>query len=385
MDHPNIVRLYGVYEDQRHLYLVMELCQGGELFDHLSEVFALGEKGARICMRQVFASVAYCHSKGIVHRDLKPENYLLLDKNRPLEQTLLKLIDFGLAKNMPENGLLKSAVGTPYYVAPEVLAQAYTEAADTWSAGVMLYIMICGAPPFNAAKDSDILKLIKKGQYSMEGGVWPTVSDASKSLIKACLEMDHQKRITAQDALSHERQRFRQFSMANRFRKAALTAVACQLNEDEQKELREIFMRLDTNGDGYLSLEEMKHALQHQLDTADLEQVLKNVDSNGDGRIEYTEPSQRCQSSLLPPWINIFIAMRPIAGVAPNCFLRSLSLGTGASVGGFHEFGGGYENSSMRSLSQEDGDGKITYAELQQVLVDNELSSKAVAFQDAPG
>ena len=156
-------------------------------------------------MRQVFASVAYCHSKGIVHRDLKPENYLLLDKNRPLEQTLLKLIDFGLAKNMPENGLLKSAVGTPYYVAPEVLAQAYTEAADTWSAGVMLYIMICGAPPFNAAKDSDILKLIKKGQYSMEGGVWPTVSDSSKSLIKACLEMDHQKRITAQDALSHER------------------------------------------------------------------------------------------------------------------------------------------------------------------------------------
>ncbi|CAE7197469.1 CPK2, partial [Symbiodinium pilosum] len=204
MDHPNIVRLYGVYEDQRHLYLVMELCEGGELFDRLSEVFNLGERGARVCMKQVFASVAYCHSKGIAHRDLKPENYLLLDKDKPLEQTLLKLIDFGLAKKLPEEGFLKTRVGTAYYVAPEVLAQAYTEAADTWSAGVILYIMICGAPPFNAAQDSNILKLVKKGQYSMEGGVWPTVSSTCKSLIKACLEMDPQTRITAQDALSHE-------------------------------------------------------------------------------------------------------------------------------------------------------------------------------------
>ena len=179
-------------------------CQGGELFDRLSEVFNLGERGARVCMKQVFASVAYCHSKGIAHRDLKPENYLLLDKDKPLEQTLLKLIDFGLAKKLPEEGFLKTRVGTAYYVAPEVLAQAYTEAADTWSAGVILYIMICGAPPFNAAQDSNILKLVKKGQYSMEGGVWPTVSSTCKSLIKACLEMDPQTRITAQDALSHE-------------------------------------------------------------------------------------------------------------------------------------------------------------------------------------
>ena len=95
-------------------------------------------------------------------------------------------------------------MGTAYYVAPEVLAQAYTEAADVWSSGVIMYIMLCGAPPFNADKDSDILRLVKKGQYSMESGVWRTVSTTAKSLIKACLEMDHKKRITAQDALSHE-------------------------------------------------------------------------------------------------------------------------------------------------------------------------------------
>ena len=113
--------------------------------------------------------------------------------------------DFGLAKPLPEAGCLRTRVGTAYYVAPEVLAQAYTEAADVWSSGVIMYIMLCGAPPFNADKDSDILRLVKKGQYSMESGVWRTVSTTAKSLIKACLEMDHKKRITAQDALSHER------------------------------------------------------------------------------------------------------------------------------------------------------------------------------------
>ncbi|OLQ04888.1 Calcium-dependent protein kinase 2 [Symbiodinium microadriaticum] len=361
MDHPNIVRLYGIYEDPRHVYLVMELCEGGELFDRLSEVYSLGEKGARACMRQVFASVAYCHSKGIVHRDLKPENYLLYDKDKPLDQTLLKLIDFGLAKPLPEAGCLRTRVGTAYYVAPEVLAQAYTEAADVWSSGVIMYIMLCGAPPFNADKDSDILRLVKKGQYSMESGVWRTVSTTAKSLIKACLEMDHKKRITAQDALSHEwfhrdevdgapldssvLRNLRAFSSANRFRKAALTAVAYQLGEDEQKELREIFMRLDTNGDGYLSLEEIKHGLQQQMEISDLEQVLQEVDSNGDGRIEYTE----------------FLAAAMDQRLQRN------------------------ETSCWRAFKtfDKDGDGKITYAELQQVLEDDELLTEVPDCEDA--
>ncbi|CAE7276530.1 CPK2, partial [Symbiodinium sp. CCMP2456] len=361
MDHPNIVRLYGIYEDPRHVYLVMDLCQGGELFDRLSEVYALGEKGSRACMRQVFASVAYCHSKGIVHRDLKPENYLVYDKDKPLDQTLLKLIDFGLAKPLPETGSLRTRVGTAYYVAPEVLAQAYTEAADVWSSGVIMYIMLCGAPPFNADKDSDILRLVKKGQYSMESGVWRTVSTTAKSLIKACLEMDHKKRITAQDALSHEwfhreevdgapldssvLRNLRAFSSANRFRKAALTAVAYQLGEDEQKELREIFMRLDTNGDGYLSLEEIRHGLQQQMEISDLEQVLQEVDSNGDGRIEYTE----------------FLAAAMDQRLQRN------------------------ETSCWRAFKtfDKDGDGKITYAELQQVLEDDELLTEVPDCEDA--
>ncbi|CAE7584115.1 CPK2 [Symbiodinium sp. CCMP2592] len=361
MDHPNIVRLYGIYEDPRHVYLVMELCQGGELFDRLSEVYSLGEKGSRACMRQVFASVAYCHSKGIVHRDLKPENYLLYDKDKPLDQTLLKLIDFGLAKPLPEAGCLRTRVGTAYYVAPEVLAQAYTEAADVWSSGVIMYIMLCGAPPFNADKDFDILRLVKKGQYSMESGVWQTVSTTAKSLIKACLEMDPKKRITAQDALSHEwfhrdevdgapldssvLRNLRAFSSANRFRKAALTAVAYQLGEDEQKELREIFMRLDTNGDGYLSLEEIRHGLQQQMEISDLEQVLQEVDSNGDGRIEYTE----------------FLAAAMDQRLQRN------------------------ETSCWRAFKtfDKDGDGKITYAELQQVLEDDELLTEVPDCEDA--
>ncbi|CAJ1433985.1 unnamed protein product [Effrenium voratum] len=257
MDHPkNIVRLYAVYEDQRHVYLVMELCEGGELFDRVGDAFTGGEEVVRKCMRQIFASVAYCHAHSIAHRDLKPENYLLHDKDKPLAETTLKLIDFGLAKRLPESGHLKTRVGTPYYVAPEVLAQNYGEPADVWSCGVMMYILCCGRPPFNADKDdSDILKLIKIGKYSMSDACWSSVSDNAKHLIKSCLEMVPRKRITAQDALHHEwfhaeavasgaldadvMRNFRSFSMANRFRKAALTAVAYQLTEEEQKDLRE--------------------------------------------------------------------------------------------------------------------------------------------------
>lgn len=123
LDHPNIVRLFAVYEDHCSLYLVMELCEGGELFDRLVEEKYLTEPTVRKVMKQVFSSIAYCHTKDIVHRDLKPENYILLSKCKAVDQTPVKLIDFGLANRCEESKKLQTPVGTSYYVAPEVLNQ----------------------------------------------------------------------------------------------------------------------------------------------------------------------------------------------------------------------------------------------------------------------
>ncbi|CAK9111999.1 unnamed protein product [Durusdinium trenchii] len=129
MDHPNIVRLYATYEDERFLYLVMELCEGGELFDALAEATHLSEPVVQVAMRQVFGAVAHCHSKQIVHRDLKPENFIL-QKNAEVETSPLKLIDFGLATYCRENEELTDAYGTVLYVAPEVLGEKYNHACD---------------------------------------------------------------------------------------------------------------------------------------------------------------------------------------------------------------------------------------------------------------
>ena len=133
MDHPNIIRLYATMEDSRHLYLVMELCEGGELFDALADATQLCEPTVQLVMRQVFGAVSHCHSKSIVHRDLKPENFILQQKLQQvgrLEDSTLKLIDFGLATYCEEGEKLTAPLGTVLYVAPEVLAESYSHACD---------------------------------------------------------------------------------------------------------------------------------------------------------------------------------------------------------------------------------------------------------------
>lgn len=162
MDHPSIIRLVDVFEDDLFLYIVMELCTGGELFDRIIDKTqagsSYGEKDAARIMRQVFRALEYCHGHNIVHRDLKPENLLFRDKR---EDSDLVIIDFGLSREFEPNEMFMSTkVGTPYYVAPEVLRKSYTSACDLWSAGVILYILLCGTPPFYGDNDADVLRKV---------------------------------------------------------------------------------------------------------------------------------------------------------------------------------------------------------------------------------
>jgi calcium-dependent protein kinase len=150
MDHPNILKLYEVFEDQKFIHLVTELCQGGELFDYILEKRKFSEKTAAHFMKQLFQAIAYCHRKGIVHRDLKPEN-LLLEQHS--ETASIKVIDFGTSALIDPKKVLSQKLGTPYYTAPEVLKSNYNEKCDVWSCGVIMYIMLCGYPPFNGGND----------------------------------------------------------------------------------------------------------------------------------------------------------------------------------------------------------------------------------------
>lgn len=150
LDHPNILKLFEVFEDQQKYQLVTEYCFGGELFDEILKIGCFSEKNAATIIEQVLLAVSYCHQIGVVHRDLKPEN-ILIDKE---QNNILKVIDFGTAVIYNKNtDLLEGVKGTSYYIAPEVLQSKYDERCDVWSIGVMLYILLSGYPPFDGEFD----------------------------------------------------------------------------------------------------------------------------------------------------------------------------------------------------------------------------------------
>eukprot|EP00923_Selenidium_pygospionis_P038206 GHVN01066753.1.p1 GENE.GHVN01066753.1~~GHVN01066753.1.p1 ORF type:complete len:436 (+),score=36.50 GHVN01066753.1:1403-2710(+) len=157
MDHPNIVRLHETFEDAHDFYLVEEYCQGGELLDRLMEEGSFTELSASKIMKQILLAVSYCHSQGVAHRDLKPENFLFLNET---PDSPLKLIDFGLARRFAHSRAMQTKAGTPYYVAPQVLLGNYGPECDVWSAGVIMYILLCGYPPFNAPSDRSIMEKV---------------------------------------------------------------------------------------------------------------------------------------------------------------------------------------------------------------------------------
>lgn len=154
LDHPNILRIYEVYQDKKRYFLITELCTGGELFDEIAKKMTFSERDAAIIIQQILEAIAYWHTKNIVHRDLKPENVLIDSANK----NNIKVIDFGTSHKMKPKQKMNQAFGTSYYIAPEVLTTDYDEKWDWWSIGVMTYILLWGKPPFDGETDKEIWK-----------------------------------------------------------------------------------------------------------------------------------------------------------------------------------------------------------------------------------
>lgn len=201
MQHTNVVRLKEVYDCPTKFYMVMELCTGGELFDRIVKKAVYTEDEARKCVLQMADALEYCHAQDIVHRDIKPEN-LLYAKPEPDET--VKLADFGLAHLLKRDEQLKTACGTPGYVAPEVLTgEGYGTEVDMWSIGVVVFILLCGYPPFYDDSTAILFNMIKKGDYTFNPQYWDHVSSEAKDLISKLLCVNSKQRLTAAAVKDH--------------------------------------------------------------------------------------------------------------------------------------------------------------------------------------
>lgn len=201
MKHDHIIRLFDFFEEPATYYLIMERMRGGELFDRIVAKAYYNEKEARDTCKIVLEAVRYLHENHVAHRDLKPENLLLLSD---VDDSAVKIADFGFAKRVYQPNSLTTQCGTPGYVAPEILeGTAYDERADMWSVGVILYILLGGYPPFIESTQRDLFRKIRKGDYEFHEEYWGTVSAEAKELISSLLAVDCKDRLTADEALEN--------------------------------------------------------------------------------------------------------------------------------------------------------------------------------------
>ena len=204
MDHPYVVKCYEAIETQSQVFLILELMEGGELFDKIVEMGSFTETDAADLTKKILGALNYMHERGIIHRDLKPENMLLAKKG---DISAVKLTDFGLSKMIDaQSSLMKTPCGTPAYVAPEVIAHkngGYDKQVDVWSMGVIVYILLCGFPPFYAENDAKLYGKVKRGEYQFLKPYWDAISDDAKAFVRSMLIVDPAKRATIDQLLVH--------------------------------------------------------------------------------------------------------------------------------------------------------------------------------------
>ncbi|GLJ44844.1 hypothetical protein SUGI_0943380 [Cryptomeria japonica] len=303
---PNIVELQGAYEDKQSVNLVMELCAGGELFDRIIAKGHYSERAAASLCRTMVKVVHTCHSMGVIHRDLKPENFLFSSKD---ENSLLKATDFGLSVFFKPGDIFRDIVGSAYYVAPEVLRRGYGPEIDIWSAGVILYILLAGVPPFWAESEQGIFDAILRGHVDYTSDPWPSISSGAKDLVKNMLKQDSKERFTALNVLNHPWMRedgeapdkpldtavlvrMKQFRAMNKLKKVALKVIAENLSEEEIMGLKEMFKTMDTDNSGTITYEELKTGLARlgsRISDPEVRQLMDAADVDGNGTIDYLE------------------------------------------------------------------------------------------------
>ena len=210
VSHPNCVHLHGVFEEKGKIFLVLDLVTGGTLMDRIIEMNHFSEQDAIHVTRDILVAVEYLHSIGITHRDLKPENLLYAsgDPASP-DYNTIKIADFGLAKVVSGRSTMSTPCGTPNYVAPEVIdpargSKVYGPEVDIWSLGVIVYVMLCGFPPFYQTSTPALFKEICKGEFGFPSPYWDGISSQARAFILKTIVKQPKKRMTASECLEHQ-------------------------------------------------------------------------------------------------------------------------------------------------------------------------------------
>ncbi|CAD8049497.1 unnamed protein product [Paramecium primaurelia] len=332
LDHPNIIRVYETYEDMRYYHFVMEYCRGGELFERIVRKGVFSERKCSILMKQLFSAVHYMHQQGVTHRDLKPENLMLVSPDDDFD---IRIIDFGLSKKYPppqstnqgrSQVRTQTKVGTPIYVAPEVLLGKYSQTCDEWSLGCIMYVLLCGEPPFFSNNLKVLEEKIQTKDIQFKENSWQQISNEAKMLVIRLLDKNPKKRITCAQALSspwilkygsappsrmesipnneqeNEKaiQLLRTYGNISKLKKETLNILLNQLNETQIQSLRQQFEEFDKDHSGTISVKEMTQIMKKlgfndtEKEIQELIKKLKlsnknDVSSYGDLNIQYSE------------------------------------------------------------------------------------------------
>jgi calcium-dependent protein kinase len=308
-EHPNIIKIIEYYKDEINYYIITEYISGGELYEAISKCNKFNESKAAYIMRQILSALNYLHSFGIVHRDIKPEN-MLVEKSSDEDLINIKLIDFGTSNYVTEKKNLTLKVGSPYYIAPEVLKKNYGKKCDIWSAGIILYIMLIGKLPFHGKNTEELFNNIKKGVFDKTCEEWNSISNNAKDLILKMLEYNPEKRFSAQECLDHTwiktlasdtksnlipgvLKNIYNLNAREKLQQATIAYIVHNLNSNKEiEELKKVFQSMDLNNDGMLNYNEIKTAFQKYFGVVSevkINKIIEEMDNNSDGIISYEE------------------------------------------------------------------------------------------------
>jgi len=305
IDHPNVIKYYETYEDEKYLHIVMELCSGGDLFDKLIEMGTLNETEVANVMKKLLLAVNHMHGLFVVHRDLKPENFLFSSRDPGAE---IKVIDFGMSIKHQSSDLT-TLVGTPYYLAPEVLRGKYGKECDIWSLGVVMYLMLCGYQPFEGEDMREIFAKISKGEFNFHGPEWAGVSDSAKDMIRKMMSVNPSKRISIEDALRHpwlaiQRElatrvvskevlnSLKRYKAPKKIQQEAMKVIIKFLSEADIDDLKSAFIDLDRDQTGFITIHDLEMAMQNvglNLPSEEVKKIIRSLDYLKLGKIKYTD------------------------------------------------------------------------------------------------
>ncbi len=323
LDHPNIVKIFEFYDSNSNYYIITEYCKYGELYRHI--YYNYSERQLCVLFYQVFSGLCYLHEKNIIHRDIKLENIMISDIEKDIitkeEYFWIKIIDFGTAKIFQKNKKEKTVIGSTYYIAPEVLKKKYNEKCDTWSIGVVLFMLITGVPPFDGKNDKDIILSIQKGKYDKNNKKLLNYSKDVQDLLSKLLEVNVDKRLSSYEALNHPwfknyygRSLYSNFNIddikiyiynlinykfQSKFQQLVLAFLVHNIPYNEEiKMILKLFLFFNESGSCKLTKEELTNGLYKftQKDIVDntIDEIFILLDGDNNGFIEYEEFLRAC-------------------------------------------------------------------------------------------